>query len=340
MPKIEKDLLNRLNLLLNSAKHVVIVSHMNADGDAVGSILGAMHLISQHYHNQKQLQLVLPNGCPRTFAYLPSSHLIMNGDVDLKGCQEALRNADLILGVDFNNAPRIDQLANDLVASTAKKVLIDHHHTPDTELFDLVISDPNISSACELVYWTFAEMWGKDCLTQTAAKCLYNGICTDTGSYAFSNEHPSVYEASAELVKMDIGAAEIHNRIDNTFTIERMQFWGYAINNLLHINREHKWAYFMIPLAEMNKFGVSGADLEGLVSYTLKMEEIEVGALIREEKDRVKVSLRSKYDVDVNKLAREHLGGGGHTKASGATIVGMTLQEVEQKLNTIITNLK
>ena len=314
---------------------IVIISHTNADGDAVGSLLGAFHIL-KHRFPEKEITTMLPNGCPRTFRYLPGSEGILSGEIDYEFCHEKLKEADLVLGVDFNNGPRVDMLEPFLVESKAVKVLIDHHHNPDRMLFDEVVSIADLSSACELVYRAFTNTWGKECMTREAAMCLYNGICTDTGSFSYSAENPSVYEVAAELVKFDINAAEIHNRIDNTFSIERMQFWGYAIHNLLTIERESRFAYFRIPSAEMEKFGVTGADLEGLVSYTLKMEEIEVGVLMREDcgagnEPRIKISFRSKYDVDVNVIAQE-FGGGGHTKAAGATCTGVTLEEIERRI--------
>lgn len=334
MPKSDPEQLKRINLMLENSKHPVLISHTNADGDAVGSLLGCLHLIERHMPG-REVSAILPQGCPRIFRHLPGSGRILNGETQQELCEKRLREADLILAVDLNNAPRVDMLASALVESPARKILIDHHHEPDRELFHEVVSVSELSSACELVYWTFSRMWGRDCLTREAAICLYNGLCTDTGSFSFSNDAPSLYEAAAELVRMDIEPADIHNHIDNTFSIEKMQFWGHAISHLLHIERESRFAYFLIPLADIQRFGITSEDLEGLVNYTLKMEEIEVGALVREEADRVKVSFRSKYGVDVSVIAREHFNGGGHTKASGATITGLTLQEVEQKLRNL-----
>lgn len=333
MPPLSDALVEQVKREIDNADKIAIVSHMNADGDAVGSVLGLCHILKAL--GKANIVPILPNGVPETFAYLPGSEMVMNGDTDLEGCKLALRQCDLVVCVDFNTAPRIDKLATALVESKARKLMIDHHHSPDNELIDTMVSVPELSSACELVVWTLTACYGKGCINQQAAKCLYNGICTDTGSFAFSNEDPSVYEAAALLVGHDIGAANIHNQIDCTFTVERMRFWGFAISQRLHIFEEQRFAYFSISLDDMKEGHVTGADLEGLVNYTLKMKCIEVGALVREEPGRVKVSLRSKYDVDVNQIAREHLGGGGHTKAAGATCTGWTLEQTCQKLEEI-----
>ena len=148
---------------------------------------------------------------------MPHCELILNGDTQLEQCNKALMESELIIGVDFNSPSRVDFLEKALVESPAKKILIDHHHNPDMEHFDVVISRPSMSSACELVFWVAKSTWGNDTITQDAARCLYTGICTDTGSFSYSCEEPSLYEAAAQLVAKDINAADIHNHINNTY---------------------------------------------------------------------------------------------------------------------------
>jgi phosphoesterase RecJ-like protein len=225
-------------------------------------------------------------------------------------------------------------LAEELSQARCRKVLIDHHHSPDKEHFDLIFSDYAISSTCELVLWLSYAMWDERFMNREVATCLYAGLNTDTGGFAFSCEQPSCFEAAAKLVKFDIHPAEIHNKIVNTFSVNRMQFYGFALNERLKIYPSQHVAIMVFSLDDQRRFGVGGEDMEGLVNYTLMMKEMEVGALLREEPGRTKVSLRAKYDVDVNMIARQ-LGGGGHTKAAGATCImplDKTLDAVEQLL--------
>lgn len=340
MPRLDAALIEQVTTTIRDARNIAIISHTNADGDAVGSLLGTYHILSGLFSSRAgasdtALTPMLPNGVPETFRYLPGADLVLSGDLDREACEHSLATADLVICVDFNTAPRVDHLCDALTASSARKLMLDHHHGPDTELIDVMVSVPELSSACELVYWTMTACFGQECISRDAARCLYNGICTDTGSFAFSNEDPSVYEAAASLVKHDIGAADIHNHIDNTFSINKMKFWGWAICNRLKIFEDKKFAYFYFSMKDLEEGRVTSAELEGLVSYTLKMKVIEVGALVREEHGRTKVSLRSKYDVDVNQIARTHFGGGGHTKASGATCTGWTLDETCRKIEEV-----
>ena len=307
------------------AQKIVLLSHMNADGDACGSILGCTLMLDRATKAQS-VTPILPNGCPKTFEWLPASDRILSGEQQREHCEALIEEAELIVCLDFNVPSRIDFLQEALVKSKAFKVLIDHHHNPAKDCFDIVFSDPSISSTCELMLWLAIELWGRQHLNAEVARCLYTGLRTDTGGFAFSCNQPSCFDAAALLVSYNIHPAEIHNRIVNTFTYNRMMFYGFAISKRLEVFPAQRVALFTFSLEDQLQYGVTGEDMEGLVNYTLMMQEIEVGALVREEPNRTKVSLRSKYDVDVNIMAQK-LGGGGHTKAAGATSQ-MSLTEI------------
>ena len=308
---------------LAEASNITIMAHKHPDGDAVGSALGLALTIE---HNKKcKVNIVLPNDAPDTFQFLPAYNRILSADRDKEACEAALMNADMIIGVDFNNAFRVEPLHQALTESKAIKALIDHHELPDEALFSILFSRPDFSSACELVYWVGKALWGDNCLTQDIARCLYTGINTDTGCFAYSNAQPSLYEAVAALMHYDIQPESIYNEINNNFSVDRMRFFGYCINNLLTINEALGYAYFTISLKDYEKFHLSDEDTEGLVNYTLKMKNIHVGALLKEQSDRIRISLRSKRDFDVNQFARTYFEGGGHIKAAGGTsYIGLT----------------
>lgn len=319
--------------LIEGSKSIALVSHTNADGDAMGSLLGSRRVVEAH--SKAKITMMLPSPRPKVFAYLPGYDDILEDSENHNECCKALMEADLIIAVDLNNASRVDNLGQALVESKAHKVLIDHHHSPDSELFHVLFSIPEFSSACELTYWLFARMYGEDAIDRDTARCLYSGICTDTGFFAYSCESPTVYEAAGRLVARDIDPAGIHDEISNCFSIARMRFYGFALSKRLVIMDDVKAAYFHFSLDDQRKFGVEPQDMEGLVNYTLMMKEIEVGVLMREEPTRVKLSFRAKGDFDVSTFANKLFGGGGHTKAAGATsTMGFeeTREFVEQKL--------
>ena len=316
------------------AHNIVLLSHMNADGDACGSLLGLAFLMDCAAGKRCKVTPILPNGCPSNFTWLPGAERIVSGERQEEICRKAIAEAELIVCVDLNTASRTDMLKDFLLHAKGNKVLIDHHHNPSADQFDIIFSDPHISSTCELVLWLSQALWGKQHMNTDVARCLYTGLSTDTGGFAFSCDQPSCFEAAASLVSYDIEPAEIHNRIINTFSLNRMSFYGFALSQRLRVYPEKRVALMAFSLNDQRRFGVGGEDMEGLVNYTLMMKEIEVGALLREEDGRTKVSLRAKYGVDVNQMAMQ-MGGGGHTKAAGAACLmsfDETLKAVEKLL--------
>ena len=209
-----------------------------------------------------------------------------------------------------------------------RKVLVDHHHHPDSTRFDVVFSDPDISSTCELAVWLCEALWTGMHWDKTTATCFYTGLRTDTGGFAFSCQQPSCYAAAARLVDTGIDPGEINDCINNNFSIERMRFYGFALSERLRFFPEQAAAYLYFSLDDQKRFGIGSEEMEGLVNYTLMIKAARTGALLREEEGgKTKVSLRSKPGGDVNALARQ-LGGGGHTLAAGATFEGSFAEAV------------
>lgn len=334
----DTELIELFRQQLKKAKRVTIIAHSNPDGDCVGSLLGMREIITHYLEkDENAVMTVLPNACADMFMCLKGADSVIDADNKTEEAQQALLNADLILCVDFNCSSRVGKLQKALEDARGYKILVDHHHQPDREMFPLVLSIPDLSSTCELLYWVILQAWGEDALDTEAARCLYYGICTDTGSFNYACEDSSLYEAAAGLVKFPIGAAEIHNEIVNTYSVARMRFLGFLISERLRVFEEEGLAYFYVSLEDQKRFGIIPSDIEGIVSYTLMMKKIYVGALLRETEPGVtRMSFRSKHNFDVNVFARVHYNGGGHVKASGATAYGefsTVVAQVEEYLH-------
>lgn len=318
----DNELIERFSVHIEKARNIVILSHQNPDGDAVGSALACFHWLRSAFfagENCPVLQVILPHDCPLDARYLPGSETILSAQRDLKRCEDAIGEADLILGVDFNDANRVMPLDKALSESRAAKLLVDHHHHPNLELFPTTLSVPDLSSTCELLYWLFVQIIGDNSINDDTARCLYHGINTDTGCFAYANEDATLYEATAALMHHPLDAANVHHRLFNSYSIRKMQILAFLLNQKLRIFEQQRFAYFAINADELKRLGGTAEDLEGLVNYTLMMEPIEVGVFVKETDGRVRLSFRAKKDFDVNLFASKYFGGGGHTKASGAT---------------------
>lgn len=312
-----------------SAKRAVLVAHTNADGDAVGSVTGMYAVLRKM--TMAHVTPMLPDGCPDDLLWLPNSGAILSGQTDYEACLKAIEEADTVVAMDLNNLDRTGRLAEALTQSKAHKLLFDHHEGPSREMFDIVVSDPEISSTCELLYWSMREVFGTDAFAIDSATSLYTGICTDTGTFSYSNTLPGVYTAAAELLHYGIDPMAINREIKNVFTPQRLQFFGYAISQRLTIYPEQQVALMVLRKSDMESYGVESHELTGLINEVMRLHNTDCGILVREEEGKVRLSLRSKTRYDVNRLAGELFGGGGHVRAAGATSL-LTLDETVEKV--------
>jgi len=319
---IDNELIERFTLQLGKAQKIAIMSHANPDGDAVGASLGLYNWLRSSFYagaTMPDVAVILPHPKPAETTYLPASEVIINAADDMELCENKILDADLVIAVDFNNAKRVESLETALTKSTAMKVVIDHHHGPDDNLFDTIISFPDLSSTCELLYWVFAQAISDSSINTDTARCLFHGINTDTGCFAYANEDASLYEAAAALMRHPVGAADVHNRTYNNYSVTKMRLLAFLLSERLKIFEEVGFAYLYITADDLRRHGGTAEDLEGLVNYTLMMQPMMVGAMVKETDGKVRISFRAKEDFDVCSFASRHFAGGGHTKASGAT---------------------
>lgn len=323
-----------LRTLLEGARRTVVVSHQSADGDAVGSLTG-MYALLRH-NTTAEVTAMLPDGCPDDLAWLPNTDAIIDGTRQHDAALAVIAEADLIVATDLSGLDRAGNLADALRASKARKVLIDHHVGPRREEFDITISDDGISSACELVFWAMRHTFAPQAFDLDAATSLYTGINTDTGTFSFSNTRQSVYLAVAELLTYGIDPMGINRSIKNVFTVARLKFFGYAMAHRLEVYEDKGLALMVISREDTERYGVGSPELTGLVNEVMRLRDIDCAVLVREESDRIRLSLRSKKVFDVNQLARQMFDGGGHERAAGATShlsLDETVAVVKRKFN-------
>ena len=306
-----------LRALLSGAKRTVVVAHTNADGDAVGSLTGIYAVLRDM--TAAEVSPLLPDGCPDDYTWLPNADRIVDCSRQPELAASLVETADLIVATDLSGLDRTGRMAEAFLASKARKVLIDHHIGPQVQQFDIVVSDDGISSACEMAYWAMRLCFGADCFDQDAATSLFTGICTDTGTFSYSNTRQSVYLAAAELLRFGIDPMDINRRIKNVFTTRRLQFFGFAMSQRLTVYDDKQLALMVISRDDVERYGVTSAELTGLVNEVMKLRDVDCAVLVREEADKVRLSFRSKEHTDVNLAARELFEGGGHQRAAGAT---------------------
>ena len=307
------DALRRL--LDDSVKHnVVIVSHTNPDGDAIGSSLALRTLFVQCGH---KATCIVPNKFPYFLDEICGVEHILTFKTREEEVFAAVREADVVVCADMNTLSRLEHLNGTICENTkAVKVLVDHHPSPD-EGFDIVFSHPESSSTAFLVYRIIEEIRGVEFIDATIAEQLYVGMMTDTGNFSFSALTPELYRAVAVLAETGIDIPRIYSKVYNSFTEGRARLFGYVINRKMKTLRKGTVAYMSLTEEEMRRFWFRQGDSEGFVNYPLTIKKMKMSAIFIESTEYIRISFRSRGDVDVDGFARRYFNGGGHRNAAG-----------------------
>jgi bifunctional oligoribonuclease and PAP phosphatase NrnA len=316
---------------LSKPLQILITTHTNPDGDAIGSSLALAFYLKKKNHT---VQVMAPDPYPDFLAWMPGCEGILIYAKEPEACNRAIKGADLIISADYNNLGRLNEAAPLVRESKALKVLIDHHLAASDE-FDLKISVSRISSTSELVYNLMEAMGDLHLLDKDIAECIYTGIITDTGSLSYSCNYVRTYIIISELVRLGIDGEHLHRLIYDTYSESRLRLLGYSISDQLVVLQDFHTAYITLSKADLERFDHQIGDTEGVVNYALSIKDINLAALFMERDGIVKVSFRSKGNFSVNTLAREHFNGGGHRNAAGANCE-TTLEETVMKFRQIL----
>lgn len=313
--------------IVENSRNVVICCHKSPDGDALGSSLAwASFLQSQG----RTATVVVPDQYPDFLAWLPNTERIVRYDKHQERCDALLAEADTIFCMDFNASNRVASMEAALVASPAKKVLIDHHLNPQMDTA-LTISQPELSSTSELVF-RIVWQWGAfEQMDRKWATCIYCGMMTDTGSFTFSSNDPAIYFIISQLLTKRIDKDGIYRKVFNNFSVWAIRFRGYVMTRKLNVFPDLNASYFSISKEEMFRYHFIKGDAEGLVNEPLRIKGMQLSISLREDdrhENLVWVSLRSVGTFPCNKMAEEYFNGGGHLNASGGRL-NCSLEEAE-----------
>lgn len=324
---METNITERLKEILGKqGVKVVIIPHISPDGDASGACsalwqvmdkLGiSCHLMTCDYFPD---YLKWMKRIPDSVSY--QQHPIR--------CKRWLEEADVLFMLDHNTMAREGDLEPLTREYKGKVVMIDHH--PDPDAVDLCISDPSMSSTCELLFNVIRETWGEKFIDRNVANSLYAGISTDTGGLNHNSSRPETYRVIADLLALGLDKNYVHEQLYQKNSLSRLRLTGNCLLNKLAVDENFPVAIIPITLQELEEFHYKDGDLEGLVNIPLSVEDVLVSVQITERKDRVKLSFRSKGDIPVNLWAKTHFNGGGHLNAAGGHMP-LPLEDAIQKL--------
>lgn len=312
--------ISALRSIIDNATNIVVTCHVGPDGDAIGSILATTLWLSR---KGKTVTPIIPDACPDFFKWLPGADRLMVGLYRAKKVTPLIDAADLIIYQDFNDLKRLDNL-QPIVAgnTTARRLMIDHHLDPLAEC-DLVISRPELSATCELLFRIMCDLGEYEGMTADEAACLYCGLMTDTGAFTYNSNRPEVFAVVGELMAKGIDKDKIYRNVFHSWSVDRFRLMGFLLYvNWRYIDELHT-SIITLNADERKRFGYQKGDTEGIVNMPLQIKGTRLSIFLREDTERnnlIKVSMRSVDDLPCNKICEECFNGGGHLNAAGGEL--------------------
>ncbi|MFA9392005.1 MAG: bifunctional oligoribonuclease/PAP phosphatase NrnA [Prolixibacteraceae bacterium] len=316
---------------VSEARNIVIVPHVNPDGDAIGSSIGLQRILN---NMGKQAQVIIPNNFPDFLNWLSGSEEVIDFDQSPDAATGKIAAADTLCVLDFNDFERSEGLTKLLAGFKGKTILMDHHPHPKAQC-DVMLSYPEISSTCELLFRVCHRAAYLENIDVDAAAAIFTGMMTDTGNFSYNASSPETYRIIAHLLEIGIDKDAIHSNVYHTFSEDRWRLIGHSLKDKMVIIPEYRTGYISLTKSELESFNFQPGDTEGLVNYPLQVKGIVFCVFFMEKDDVVKVSLRSKGSFSVNEFSRSHFNGGGHNNAAG----GQTELKIEEAIAKLVSLL-
>jgi phosphoesterase RecJ-like protein len=299
-----------LDLIKNNDKFV-ITSHVNPDGDSIGSEIALYKYLLKQGKNARVI----------SYSETPANYLFLDDNKTIEKFDESKHNmtiqeADVIFILDTNEYSRLRTLEPYIKKSPAKKVCIDHH-LGNNNSFDFKIIDTDSPATGEILYKLFTSEGGQK-LESDIAVPLYAAIMTDTGSFRFPRTDSETHRIAADLIESGANPVSIYSEVYDKAHEGRLKLLSRFLNNIM-ILYDGKVVYSNVYLKDMEETGTNIFDTEGFSHYIMSMAAVQIGIIFTESPRGVKISFRSKGEIYANELAKE-FGGGGHMNAAGAWV--------------------
>lgn len=301
-----KNVFREIFALIEKAKKVLVISHVNPDGDTLGSACALRLAIGQKA--DVLVQNLKGDGVPDVYRFLPD----IASAKTLRTVQDVY---DLVITVDVASVDRITGVGRQIFDKCQNTVNIDHHKTnKGFAKLNAIVS--NVSSCCELLYDIFVENNIK--ITKDIADCLYVGVLTDTGSFRYESVTPKTFQVASKLIEAGTDPSDIAQKCYENKSREMVLFQAYCVSKAEFLCH-NRLCCATVQDVDMQKFGAKDEHTEGICETLRSISSVEVAFVMKEiDQNAVKVSLRSK-ELDVTQITAR-FNGGGHQRAAGCTI--------------------
>lgn len=302
--------------MTSTAQRILIASHLNPDGDALGSALALKHYFEAL---GKQVEVLNQHQTPYNLLFLPGQEAVKQSPDHPE--------ADVYVMVDLNNIERLGTVAP-YFEGKSPLIVIDHH-VPHTSPGDLRIVYPNHAATAEIITELLLEL-GAD-ISPEIAQCLLTGIVTDTGSFRYRNSSPQAMHSAAMLLEKGGDIVEVCEEVYARKPLQSIKLLGRTLEKMqLAVDDQLAWA--VLGQSDFVELGARQVHTEGLTNELLSIQTVQIAAVIREEAGgAIRASIRSREGHDISQVAKV-FGGGGHVNAAGCTFVDLSLAEAESNL--------
>ena len=304
--------------LIEQHTSFVLTTHVNPDGDGLGSELAMAHLLRKL---GKKVHIINDSTTPGNYGWLDAGNEIVHF---LPGRdQTSILEADVIFILDTNQPERLRSMEWAVLRSKAKKIVIDHHLEAHP-FADHYLIDVDATSTGEIVYKVIRAIDGK-LFDRDIARSLYTAIMTDTGSFRYPRTDPETHRIVSHLVDCGADPTEIFASVYEDWSLGRMRLLGEMLDSMKS-TYDGKLAYVVCTKEMFQRTGTSEVETDNFTTYPMSVRGVVVGILFNELKDSIKISFRSKGSIPINELAKE-FGGNGHLNAAGALLHDVKLDE-------------
>lgn len=296
--------MDRAIKLIKEAKTIYLASHVQPDGDNIGSTLALSLALKQFKDDIRVLKV---DEIPSDYKFLPGIELIRDYEID--------NNIDVFIALDCSDMDRLG-IGKEFAKNAQYIINIDHHIT-NTNFGHVNLVSPSSAATGELVYSLLKQMRVE--IDRDIASCLYTALSTDTGSFMFSNTSHLTHKIAGNLLETGIDISYINRKLYQSSSLEKTKLLVEAIDRMeLHL--EGKVGVVVISQELLRETNTKLEDTEGIISFVRNIDSIELACLLKEiNPDETKVSMRSKEYIDVAKVCI-NLKGGGHKRAAGCSI--------------------
>ncbi len=314
--------ISRFESMLEASSRIAVVTHTRPDGDAVGSASAIVCLLRGR---GKDAALLLPDEYPDNLAFVIGETCeghVMLCDRDPKSVRAWIKGSDLVIGLDFSTFDRAEGMQETLRTSRAAKILIDHHISPEEGDFDLVFSETEISSTCELLFdilVSTSEAGGDASkLPMPVLRALLTGMTTDTNNFA-NSVFPSTFEMASRMLEAGVDRDGILAELYNRNRENRLRMTGHLLKDNMRIF-PNGVSCIVVRRADIEEYDIREGETEGIVNMPLTLDKVRMSIFLREDEGFFRVSIRSKRGTSAFRLASTRFHGGGHEQAAGGRL--------------------